>query len=107
MSEDGCLEHLGRKDFQVKVRGFRIETGEVEMRMSDHTAIKEVAVVAQRYQSGDKRLVAYFVPGSGVANNPTRVLIRQMVLSLIMVSCIVTKEAISQGKGLSITSRCN
>ena len=64
MSEDGCLEHLGRKDFQVKVRGFRIETGEVEMRMSDHTAIKEVAVVAQRYQSGDKRLVAYFVPSS-------------------------------------------
>ncbi len=34
------------------------------MRLSNHTAIKEVAVVAQRYQSGDKRLVAYFVPSS-------------------------------------------
>ena len=69
MSEDGCLEHLGRRDFQVKVRGFRIETGEVEMRLSNHTAIKEVAVVAQRYQSGDKRLVAYFVPSSKPAPN--------------------------------------
>ncbi|MCZ6626467.1 MAG: AMP-binding protein, partial [Deltaproteobacteria bacterium] len=64
MAEDGCLEHLGRKDFQVKVRGYRIETGEAEMRLLDHPAIKEVAVVTQDDQYGDKLLAAYIVPSS-------------------------------------------
>ncbi|MFQ5683991.1 MAG: amino acid adenylation domain-containing protein, partial [Candidatus Binatia bacterium] len=62
MLPDGCLMHLGRKDFQVKMRGYRIEISEVEVRLLDHAAIKEAAVAACKDQSGDIRLVGYFVP---------------------------------------------
>ncbi len=62
MSEDGCFELVGRKDFQVKVRGYRVEIGEVEMRLRDHAAIKGAVVTVREAPSGDKRLVAYFVP---------------------------------------------
>jgi amino acid adenylation domain-containing protein len=59
---DGCLFHLGRKDFQVNIRGFRVETGEVEKTLLNHKAIREVVVKAEVDKFGDSRLVAYFVP---------------------------------------------
>ncbi|MGY2170367.1 non-ribosomal peptide synthetase [Pseudomonas gingeri] len=54
---DGNLEFLGRDDFQVKLRGFRLELGEIEARLSAHDRVRE-AVVLMR----DERLVAYFTP---------------------------------------------
>ena len=62
MEPDGCLFHLGRRDFQVKIRGYRVEVSEVEMALLEHAAVKEVAVASREVQSGDRRLVAYFVP---------------------------------------------
>jgi len=62
MAPDGCLLHLGRKDFQVKVRGYKVEVSETEMALLDHAAIKEAAVVGREIQFGGRRLVAYFVP---------------------------------------------
>ena len=59
---DGCLFLLGRKDLQVKVRGYRIETREVEMRLLDHADIKDAVVVGRESQPGEAQLVAYFVP---------------------------------------------
>lgn len=59
---DGCLEHLGRKDFQVKIRGQRVEIAEVEMALREHPAIEEAAVVAHEDAHGEKQLVAYVVP---------------------------------------------
>jgi len=61
MMPDGCLEHLGRKDFQVKIRGHRIEIEEIETAVVDHPAVKDCAVVAREEQSG-QRLVAYWTP---------------------------------------------
>jgi len=58
---DGMLEYLGRKDTQVKIRGFRIETGEIETRLRQYPGIREVAVVAQADERGEKHLVAYVV----------------------------------------------
>lgn len=58
---DGCLLHLGRKDFQVKIRGFRIEVAEIEMALLKSGKLKEVVVIAREDIANDKRLVAYLV----------------------------------------------
>ncbi|MCX2829791.1 amino acid adenylation domain-containing protein [Bacillus sp. DHT2] len=58
---DGNLEYIGRIDNQVKIRGFRIELGEIETVLGQHPMIKEVVVIAQEDEHGDKRLVAYVV----------------------------------------------
>ncbi|QHF45746.1 non-ribosomal peptide synthetase [Pseudomonas sp. S35] len=54
---DGNLEFLGRNDFQVKLRGVRLELGEIESCLLAHPALREVAVLIR-----DERLVAYFTP---------------------------------------------
>lgn len=59
-SPDGAIEFLGRLDYQVKIRGQRIELGEIEAILSQHPALKEVAVVAQTHGS-EKHLVAFMV----------------------------------------------
>jgi acyl carrier protein len=59
---DGCLVHMGRKDFLVKIRGFRVETGEVESALRALQEIKQAVVVVGADGTGEKRLVAYVVP---------------------------------------------
>jgi len=58
---DGNIENLGRIDFQLKVRGFRVELGEIEAALDQHPAVHESVVVASGAAGSDKRLVAYVV----------------------------------------------
>ncbi|MFH8492331.1 amino acid adenylation domain-containing protein [Streptomyces longisporoflavus] len=58
---DGQLECIGRGDGQVKVRGFRIETAEVEAAITQHPGISEAVVISREVPTGGRRLVAYVV----------------------------------------------
>ncbi|NEO73876.1 amino acid adenylation domain-containing protein, partial [Moorena sp. SIO3H5] len=58
---DGKIEYIGRIDNQVKVRGYRIETGEIESTLTQHPTVKETVVLATEDNSGNKSLVAYIV----------------------------------------------
>ena len=59
---DGCMVHLGRKDFQVKIRGHRINTAEIETVLLDHPAVKDAVVVAHQPRADEQELAAYVVP---------------------------------------------
>jgi amino acid adenylation domain-containing protein len=59
--DQGDLEFLGRRDEQVKVSGFRVEPGEVEMALQQHPKVRQAAAVIKESPAGDKRLVAYLV----------------------------------------------
>ncbi|HMC27505.1 MAG TPA: amino acid adenylation domain-containing protein, partial [Verrucomicrobiae bacterium] len=64
---DGNLEFLGRLDDQIKLRGFRIQLGEIEAALGRHPAISHVVVHAKAYGDQEERLVAYFVPLNGAS----------------------------------------
>jgi acyl carrier protein len=69
---NGEIEYLGRMDQQVKIRGHRVELGEIEAVLAQHPDVRESAVVARQEPPGDVRLIAYLVPrGKTAPPDPT------------------------------------
>ncbi|WP_327745262.1 non-ribosomal peptide synthase/polyketide synthase [Streptomyces europaeiscabiei] len=64
-THDGELEYVGRSDHQMKVRGFRIEPGEIETALATHDRVGRSVAVVREDRPGDRRLVAYIVPAAG------------------------------------------
>ncbi|WP_344639314.1 MupA/Atu3671 family FMN-dependent luciferase-like monooxygenase, partial [Kitasatospora cystarginea] len=87
----GRLEFLGRADHQVKVRGFRIEFGEIETVLGAHPAVADCAVVARRDRDGDSSLVAFVVTAEGALfdESALRVHARAMLPEYMVPSRIV------------------
>ena len=93
---DGEIEYVGRVDHQVKIRGNRVEIGEVEVVLSQHEGVSEVVVVAQEEISGDNYLAAYIVPGEDATFdiNELRNYLRQTLPDYMIPSIFVILETL-------------
>ncbi|MFG3008752.1 amino acid adenylation domain-containing protein [Streptomyces calvus] len=93
---DGQLEFLGRTDDQVKVRGHRIEPGEIETALTVSGAVTEAACVVQRTEGGSPRLVAFVVPAPGAATDPERLrdLVALRLPAFMTPSAVVVVDAL-------------
>jgi amino acid adenylation domain-containing protein/non-ribosomal peptide synthase protein (TIGR01720 family) len=76
-SVDGRVEFLGRVDHMVKIRGFRVELGEIEAALDAHPALRDRVVVAHHDDSGHAALAAYVVPDDGLSPDDLRVWLRE------------------------------
>jgi acyl-coenzyme A synthetase/AMP-(fatty) acid ligase len=62
LQPDGCLEYVGRKDFRLKIRGYRIQAEEVESALLQVPGVSQAVVTAHKNAFGDDRLIAYVTP---------------------------------------------
>ncbi len=93
---DGTLEILGRIDQQIKIRGVRIEPGEISATINQNSQVKASVVIAREDISGDKKLVAYVVPENQQDFNSTelRQFLKQSLPDYMIPSAFVTLEAL-------------
>ncbi|OBU85449.1 hypothetical protein MY55_16720 [Chromobacterium subtsugae] len=93
---DGSLQYLGRNDLQVKIRGQRLELGEIEAQLCRCDGVRDAVVVVREDTPGDKRLVAYLVPAAGAA--PTAAQLREelarTLAEVMLPSAFVTLDAL-------------
>jgi len=94
--EDGAVEFVGRKDGQVKVRGFRIELSEIEAALNRLPQVRESVVLVREDEPGDKRVVAYVVGNEGMQEqlDDLRNALREYLPDYMLPSAIVVLDKI-------------
>ena len=90
--EDGNLEHLGRRDQQVQIRGVRVELGEIENLLRAHSAVADVAVVDRNDAEGNKFLVAYLTLTNGTGSGHLREYLAERLPPTMLPSAFVELE---------------
>ena len=91
---DGTIEFLGRIDSQVKILGYRIEPGEIELALRLHEGIRQVCVVPHVDESGSKRLLAYYIAsGKDVSPRSLKQFLAGKIPPYMFPSAFVSMEA--------------
>jgi acyl carrier protein len=85
---------MGRADAQVKIRGHRIEPGEVESALAEHAAVRECVVAARDEEPGGVRLVAYVVAAEPIATSELRHFLRQKLPDYMIPSAFVALDSL-------------
>ncbi|MFF9023612.1 amino acid adenylation domain-containing protein [Streptomyces eurythermus] len=91
---DGQLEYLGRGDGQFKLRGLRIEAGEVEAALSRHPGVRAAAVAVREDRPGARRLVGYLVPAGPLDPAEVREVARRILPEAMVPSALVVLDAL-------------
>jgi amino acid adenylation domain-containing protein len=91
----GELECAGRVDYQVKLRGYRVELGEIEATLAEHEAVREAVATVREDRPGDRRLVAYIVPARDAAPQlgELREYLREKLPEYMLPSAVVPLKA--------------
>ncbi len=89
---DGNIEFFGRRDGQLKIRGYRVEIGEIETALAEHPSINEAVVVAQKGESGGVRLVAYARVREAVSATQLRQHLKERLPEYMIPASFVTVE---------------
>ncbi|HEX2091633.1 MAG TPA: amino acid adenylation domain-containing protein, partial [Longimicrobiaceae bacterium] len=92
--EDGVLEYLGRVDLQVKVRGYRIEPGEIEAVLTEHPGVREAAVMVREDGAGEGRLVGYVAAEEGVTGAELREAARRRLPEYMVPAAVLVLDAL-------------
>jgi amino acid adenylation domain-containing protein len=91
---DGNIELLGRKDNQIKVRGFRVELDDVEAAVLRHPAVKKCAVRVYQDQGGRNRLAAYLIADNGMSFSIIRSFLRERLPEYMIPSDFVMVDSL-------------
>jgi amino acid adenylation domain-containing protein/thioester reductase-like protein len=94
---NGNIEFFGRSDQQVKVRGFRIETGEIEVRLASHPSVRQAVVGVWKEKTSEASLVAWIVPASAENEadaHPLREYLRRSLPEYMVPSIFVSIESL-------------
>ncbi|MEE3716406.1 amino acid adenylation domain-containing protein [Tumidithrix elongata RA019] len=91
---DGCLEHLGRKDRQIKIRGIRIEPAEIEAVLGQAPGVGQSVVVVGKDTDGYNQLIGYVIPaiGAHLSSNTLRNYLREYLPEHMVPSIFVTLD---------------